>query len=74
MCRIIGYMGGLEAQGVLLTGLKMLGYRGYDSAGVSVLSEDKNQLGAAADYIARIYDEVKARPQYVIKKKTGFSP
>jgi len=37
MCGIVGYVGGREAGPVLLDGLKRLEYRGYDSAGVSVL-------------------------------------
>jgi glucosamine--fructose-6-phosphate aminotransferase (isomerizing) len=38
MCGIIGYVGGREATSVLMDGLKRLEYRGYDSAGVSVLA------------------------------------
>ena len=37
MCGIIGYLGGNDATPVLMDGLKRLEYRGYDSAGVSVL-------------------------------------
>src|SRR5215472_2556474 len=37
MCGIIGYLGGRDATPVLMDGLKRLEYRGYDSAGVSVL-------------------------------------
>jgi glutamine---fructose-6-phosphate transaminase (isomerizing) len=33
MCGIIGYIGGRDAQSILLSGLKALEYRGYDSAG-----------------------------------------
>ena len=36
MCGIIGYCGPREASEVLLSGLKRLEYRGYDSAGISV--------------------------------------
>ena len=39
MCGIIGYIGQKQAQNVLLEGLKRLEYRGYDSAGISVLHE-----------------------------------
>lgn len=34
MCGIIGYIGDRESQQVLMSGLKRLEYRGYDSAGV----------------------------------------
>ncbi len=38
MCGIIGYTGGAEAAPILLDGLGKLEYRGYDSAGIAVLS------------------------------------
>src|SRR3989344_8308320 len=38
MCGIIGYLGKKEALPIVLEGLKRMEYRGYDSAGVAVLS------------------------------------
>ncbi len=38
MCGIVGYIGGREASDLLVTGLKRLEYRGYDSAGIAVLN------------------------------------
>ena len=40
MCGIIGFAGKTEAVEVLLDGLERLEYRGYDSAGVAVVSPD----------------------------------
>lgn len=40
MCGIVGYVGGRPVRGLLLAGLRKLEYRGYDSAGISVLAED----------------------------------
>ncbi len=40
MCGIVGYVGGQDALEVVLGGLRRLEYRGYDSAGVAVLSAD----------------------------------
>lgn len=37
MCGIVGYIGERDAQGILLSGLRRLEYRGYDSAGVVTL-------------------------------------
>ena len=37
MCGIVGYIGSKQAQDVLVSGLKRLEYRGYDSAGVATL-------------------------------------
>ncbi len=41
MCGIVGYAGGEQAAPILLDGLERLEYRGYDSAGVAVLSKDR---------------------------------
>lgn len=38
MCGIVGYMGYREAKNVVLTGLKRLEYRGYDSAGFCIVN------------------------------------
>ena len=40
MCGIIGFAGRTEAVEVLLDGLERLEYRGYDSAGVAVVSKE----------------------------------
>ena len=40
MCGIVGYVGKGEAQGFLISGLKRLEYRGYDSAGIVTIAED----------------------------------
>jgi glucosamine--fructose-6-phosphate aminotransferase (isomerizing) len=39
MCGIVGYIGAEQAEDVLLTGLKRLEYRGYDSAGLAIVGE-----------------------------------
>ena len=41
MCGIVGYVGPRQARPVLLAGLEKLEYRGYDSAGISVLDGDR---------------------------------
>lgn len=41
MCGIVGYIGNKEKKDFLLCGLKELEYRGYDSAGIAVLSNNE---------------------------------
>lgn len=40
MCGIVGYIGARDAQGILMSGLRRLEYRGYDSAGIVTLGAD----------------------------------
>ncbi|MDD5477293.1 MAG: glutamine--fructose-6-phosphate transaminase (isomerizing) [Candidatus Omnitrophica bacterium] len=45
MCGIVGYIGEKEAQPILLTGLKRLEYRGYDSSGIALILPKQNSIG-----------------------------
>jgi len=40
VCGIVGYVGGRPVQELLLAGLAKLEYRGYDSAGISVIADE----------------------------------
>ena len=40
MCGIVGYVGPDEAKPILMEGLRRLEYRGYDSAGITLMSDD----------------------------------
>ena len=41
MCGIVGYVGERDILSVLIVGLERLSYRGYDSAGIAVVSDDE---------------------------------
>lgn len=44
MCSIIGYLGDIAATKILVSGLKRMEYRGYDSAGVATFSDSQIQV------------------------------
>ncbi len=44
MCGIVGYVGGRPCRDILFRGLRRLEYRGYDSAGISVIVRGRFQL------------------------------
>ena len=63
MCGIVGYLGTQDACPILLKGLHRLEYRGYDSAGVSMISSETGNLnvfkakGKVADLEAFLADK-----------------
>src|SRR5262245_15232850 len=48
MCGIIGYTGERDAAPLLLDGLQRLEYRGYDSAGIAVISDGEIEITKGA--------------------------
>ncbi|HEY3828270.1 MAG TPA: glutamine--fructose-6-phosphate transaminase (isomerizing) [Solirubrobacteraceae bacterium] len=54
MCGIVGYVGKRPARELLLNGLKRLEYRGYDSAGISVIAEDRIEAVRAVGNLAAL--------------------
>ena len=59
MCGIFGYVGEKEAVQILVNGLKRLEYRGYDSAGIGVLSNKQIFLVKGKGNISGIYHPEK---------------
>ena len=43
MCGIVGYIGAKNSIPILIEGLKRLEYRGYDSAGIGVITKDEKE-------------------------------
>ena len=59
MCGIVGFIGKEQAAPILLDGLAHLEYRGYDSAGVAVISsEQKLQVRKAVGRLKVLSDEI----------------
>ena len=44
MCGIVAYVGSRRAYPILIKGLQRLEYRGYDSAGIGLISDDNNSI------------------------------
>lgn len=61
MCGIVGYVGEKNAQDILISGLKRLEYRGYDSAGIATAGESGVILVKAKGKIANLEDKVASR-------------
>lgn len=59
MCGIIGYIGDSEKKQILLNGLGELEYRGYDSAGIAVLSEENLTIFKSAGKLKNLIDKCK---------------
>jgi glucosamine--fructose-6-phosphate aminotransferase (isomerizing) len=62
MCGIVGYVGPKSTLEVLLGGLRRLEYRGYDSAGVSVISSNGLETRKKAGKLDNLVAELKAQP------------
>jgi glucosamine--fructose-6-phosphate aminotransferase (isomerizing) len=58
MCGIIGYVGPRECRDLLMEGLRRLEYRGYDSAGVSMITDDEVASVHAVGNLQKLRDAV----------------
>ncbi len=62
MCGIVGYVGPKSTLDVLLGGLRRLEYRGYDSAGVSVISDAGLETRKKAGKLDNLVSEIATNP------------
>jgi glucosamine--fructose-6-phosphate aminotransferase (isomerizing) len=63
LCGIVGYVGARPCEELLLSGLEKLEYRGYDSAGLSVLADGEVESVHAVGNLANLRAAVEARAQ-----------
>lgn len=62
MCGIVGCVGLSDARSFLLQGLKLLEYRGYDSAGIAMVNEGKLLNSKAIGYVKELEAAAHALP------------
>jgi glutamine---fructose-6-phosphate transaminase (isomerizing) len=61
MCGIVGYVGGRPCEEILLKGLEKLEYRGYDSAGISLLEDGAVESVHAVGNLANLRAAIETR-------------
>jgi len=59
MCGIVGYIGKADAPSVLINGLRRLEYRGYDSAGVAILDDDRIVVAKSPGKVASLSERTR---------------
>ncbi|MCM0647269.1 glutamine--fructose-6-phosphate transaminase (isomerizing) [Clostridium swellfunianum] len=62
MCGIVGYVGKKEASPVLINGLSKLEYRGYDSAGVAIIENNKLKISKCKGRLANLEAKLQQEP------------
>src|SRR5438309_758564 len=59
MCSIIGYIGNVAAAQVLVNGLKRMEYRGYDSAGVATICDERIEVRKGVGKVSEVDNSAK---------------
>ncbi|MBO9523007.1 MAG: glutamine--fructose-6-phosphate transaminase (isomerizing) [Nocardioidaceae bacterium] len=62
MCGIVGYVGEKQAQDVVIEGLRRLEYRGYDSAGIALVHDDRIATDKRAGKLANLEKAIDEHP------------
>ena len=62
MCGIVGVVNGQKSTEYLLTGLKQLEVRGYDSSGIAVLEQSKLISRKAVGKLDQLVDMLQSNP------------
>src|ERR1700728_2790832 len=74
MCGIVGYVGNRPAQDIILAGLRKLEYRGYDSAGMSLLADGEISTVRAVGNLDRLEAALKVEGDSMTATATLVRP
>src|SRR5580765_2392007 len=72
MCGIVAYVGSREAVPILLSGLRRLEYRGYDSAGVALLYEGAVEVTRTTDRVSGLEKVLQRRNGHAMAAHVGI--
>ncbi|MDP1660289.1 MAG: glutamine--fructose-6-phosphate transaminase (isomerizing) [Phycisphaerales bacterium] len=64
MCGIVAYLGKKTARPILLEGLKRLEYRGYDSAGIAIVTDGKLYLERRVGRVGNLEEAIDGRKEF----------
>jgi len=73
VCGIVGYVGSRPVRDLLLAGLTKLEYRGYDSAGISVIAEDHIDAVRAVGNLAALQAKLDSADQQAASNGGGVA-
>jgi len=72
MCGIVGYIGKKRAVDVILKGLSYLEYRGYDSAGIALISNNKTHIYKAPGKLSNLKEIISLEKEEDINATIGI--
>lgn len=61
MCGIVGYVGENKARPILINGIRRLEYRGYDSAGLSIIKDNEIICAKSVGYIDELEKKIDSK-------------
>lgn len=72
MCGIVGYIGDKEVVKILIEGLRSLEYRGYDSSGIAINTNNKIKIYKAQGKLKNLEDVLSKHEQEIKAAKIGI--
>jgi glucosamine--fructose-6-phosphate aminotransferase (isomerizing) len=75
MCGIVGYIGRADAPTVLINGLRRLEYRGYDSAGLAIIDDERVVVSKSPGKVSSLNDRARGEwsPERFARSTLGIA-